>query len=77
MRTAIVLLALLTLGGCATAKPIQTPGGAAGYMIDCSSTRHWTACFEKATETCGGPYEIINQAESGWGRSRTLLIQCK
>lgn len=76
MKKAALLIFSLALAGCVTAKPIQIPSGEAGYIIDCSSANGWGKCFEKAAETCGGPYEIINQS-GGWLEARTLLIKCK
>lgn len=87
---AIVISALAAiLTGCVTADPVPLPSGRQGYAIEhCHSV---SACYKKATEVCGGPYDIVNQhgetitTVSGSGGVVTggsapmyaLVIECK
>lgn len=59
-RLMTVLMTVLAIGGCATAKPIPLPNGRQGFSIDnCDSMAE---CYRKASETCGGgKYALIGQ----------------
>ena len=45
--------------GCATAKPITGPDGSQHQLITCESIEY---CYEKATEVCGGKYQMVNNS---------------
>jgi hypothetical protein len=55
-----VVITVLALNGCATAKAIPLPNGRQGFVIDgCDSLAE---CYKKAAETCGGgKYSLIGQ----------------
>lgn len=58
-----LLLAVLALTACATAKQIYTSDGGRGYSINCSgSLLNWGSCIEKAEKTCGAEgYEVVEK----------------
>ena len=91
--TYMLLLILILLGGCATAKKTYTSDGKEGYSITCSgSALNWGMCYEKAGEICGAKgYEVLEKSGdqgaivSGnqygfYGGSvinRNMIIKCK
>ena len=91
--TYMLLLILILLGGCATAKKTYTSDGKEGYSITCSgSALNWGMCYEKAGEICGVKgYEVLEKSGdqgaivSGnqygfYGGSvinRNMIIKCK
>lgn len=92
MKAFIALGSALVLAGCVTSKPVHLPSGAMGYTIHCNSLgKDMGDCYDKASEVCGAPYEVVSQSErsqpfvSGTGGmvtggaipKRTLIVQCK
>lgn len=94
MRNIIMLLLIVVfLGGCATAKKTYTADGKEGYSITCSgSALNWGMCYEKAGDLCGSKgYEVLEKSGdqgamlSGnqfglYGGSvinRSMIIKCK
>jgi hypothetical protein len=63
-----IVLCLLVIS-CAVSKPIRTPDGDEGYMINCSGAAlTWGECFEKAGQLCGeAGYEILDRSGEGGG----------
>jgi hypothetical protein len=59
-----ILLTVVLLGGCATAKKTYTSEGKEGHSINCSGTYlNWGLCFEKAGEICGSKgYEVLEKS---------------
>lgn len=93
MKKVLTLLALVTLGGCATASSTYLADGKQGLSIDCSGeAMSWAKCYEKAEASCAGTgYTIIAtdgspalaQSEKTLGadvgnfKSRTVVVACK
>ena len=67
------------LQSCATAKAIVGPDGSTNQLITCSSIE---LCYEKATEVCGGKYNIVHTSSEVSGSegntytSLKLLVKC-
>ena len=93
MNKVLILLALVTLGGCATASNTYLADGKQGLSIDCSGeAMSWAKCYEKAEASCAGTgYNIIATdgtpaladsektlgADVGNFKSRTIVVACK
>ena len=93
MNKPLTLLALLVLGGCATASSTYLVDGKQGLSIDCSGeAMSWAKCYEKAEAsgagtgytsiaTAGSP--ALAQSEKTLGadvgnfKSRTVVVACK
>ena len=60
MRHLLVLVPIATLAGCVetTNQSLIGPSGAAVEVAKCSQSS--TACMQKATQTCGGPYLVLD-----------------
>ena len=93
MKKALTLLALLALGGCATASNTYLADGKQGLSIDCSGeAMSWAKCYEKADASCAGTgYSIVGTDGSpavkesdktlgvyvGNFNSRNIVVVCK
>ena len=92
-RIITILICLLVLVGCATAKKTYTSDGQEGYVIDCSgSALNWGMCYEKAGQLCGENGYIVLEKMGDQGAmvsgtqfgifggsviNRSLIIICK
>lgn len=82
LRFGIATMIVATVGGCATAQPVMTPGGGHGYIVDCSATS-MSACYAKAGKICGAKGYKVYETSDKLARSlisgadKHLLIQCK
>ncbi|NWB92575.1 hypothetical protein [Pseudomonas agarici] len=93
MKRLLALIAVLALGGCATASKTYLNNGRQGLEIDCSGqAMSWAQCYEKADASCAGTgYTLVGTdgtpqpAESdktlgvdvGNFKSRTVVVVCK
>lgn len=75
-RRYAVVMAVLFLAGCATAKPVMGPNGGKAYIVQCGSAG-MEFCYEKAAEVCPAGY-VLSDKRSGFGYvDNTMLIECK
>ena len=63
-KTALLLLVMAFVLGCATASKTFTADGEEGYAIDCSgSALSWGMCYEKTGKLCGAKgYEVLERS---------------
>jgi len=89
----VLIIALVFIGGCATAKQTYTADGQQGHSINCSgSALNWGMCYEKAGELCGeNGYEVLEKTGdqgamatagqfglfAGSIINRSMIIKCK
>mgnify|MGYP001331164340 CR=1 FL=1 len=89
----VLLIVVVLIGGCATAKQTYTADGQQGYSINCSgSALNWGMCYEKAGELCGEKgYEVLDKSGdqgamatgtqyglfAGSIINRSMIIKCK
>lgn len=76
-KTISALLAgtfILSMVGCATARPITGPDGTQHQMVSCPAVE---MCYEKAREACGGNYQIVNTTAQVRGNSERTSTQTK
>ena len=59
----LLLVALLSLAGCATSSQTYGPTGKPAHSIGCNGAANsWGTCYEKAGEICGkAGYEVVAQ----------------
>lgn len=85
MKRMILLASAVLLAGCAAVvKPMTTPDGKAGFLISCDGAADdWTSCYEAATKSCGGRYQVVDRNESSTATPygplvrRYLIAECK
>lgn len=92
MKYIALVVVLAALGGCVSASPTVAPDGKPAFAVSCNGGIHTIAdCYQKASEVCHGPYDIIG-GESGsnmvitgnqygvYGggvEKRTIVVECK
>lgn len=79
-----ILLAAAIAGCAATVKPMTTPEGKQGFLVECDgSADSWASCYEAATKACQGKYSVIDRNESSTPTAygslvrRNLIAECK
>jgi len=56
-------------------KMISTKGV---YYTTCAgAVEDWPSCYDKASATCNGKYDVINREDNNRGTKRDLTFQCK
>ncbi|MBU2621702.1 MAG: hypothetical protein KKD92_05235 [Proteobacteria bacterium] len=92
-KLGVLIIFVVLIGGCATAKQTYTADGQQGYSINCSgSALTWGMCYEKAGELCGEKgYEVLEKSGdqgamvtgtqyglfAGSVINRSMIIKCK
>jgi hypothetical protein len=85
LKTAIVLVSFGALMGCAaTVKPMTTPEGKQGFLVECDgSADNWSTCYEASAKACGGKYSVVDRNETSTPTAtgplvrRNLIAECK
>ena len=80
-----LILSAAAIAGCAaTFKPMTTPEGKQGFLVECDgSADSWASCYEAATKACQGKYNVIDRNESSTPTAygplvrRNLIAECK
>lgn len=79
-KNIFILAILLIVTSCATSQQIIGPDGTLHELITCENGV--ASCYEKATEMCGGKYDIINSSSQMHGSKKyvateiSLLVKC-
>jgi len=79
-----IVVAVAMTGCAATVKPMTTPEGKQGFLVECDgSADSWASCYEAATKACQGKYSVIDRNESSTPTAygplvrRNLIAECK
>ena len=80
-----LILSAAAIAGCAaTIKPMTTPEGKQGFLVECDgSADSWASCYGAATKACQGKYNVIDRNESSTPTAygplvrRNLIAECK
>jgi hypothetical protein len=91
-KTVAALLAVLSIAGCVTSRPVALPNGTQGVAINCpGAARDIADCMNEAAKVCGGKYQILdregnvvggaavasgNSAVFVSGIKRTMIVKC-
>lgn len=88
----LLLVSVVALAGCVGAQPVTLPSGAKGFLVTCNTeARDIGDCYNKASEMCHGPYEVLERNEGsqtyynanqymatgGSVPKRSIMVQCK
>ena len=84
MMNKLVLGFFVLLAGCAQLmhgqeQPIITKDiGKSIYFTTCAgAVEDWPSCYDKASATCNGKYDVITREDNNRGTKRELTFQCK
>lgn len=79
-----IIVAVAMTGCAATVKPMTTPEGKQGFLVECDgSADSWASCYEAAAKACQGKYSVIDRNESSTPTAygplvrRNLIAECK
>ena len=80
----LVLSFFMFLAGCAQLmqgqeQPIIAKNESKGiYFTTCAgAVEDWPSCYDKASATCNGKYEVIRKGDNSRGTQRDITFQCK
>ncbi len=85
LKLSLIGAVVIFISGCAaTVKPMTTPDGKQGFLVECDgSADNWTTCYEAASKACQGKYGIVDKNESSTPTAygplvrRHLIAECK
>jgi len=80
-----------SMAGCVTVKATTAPDGRQAYAISCGGPHTLASCYDKAAETCHGPYTVVGGESGSRGfisgnpymvtggsvPQRTMIVECK
>ena len=89
----LVVIAAISLSGCASVSETSAPDGRKAYALNCSgSARGWNKCLQAAGEKCGSAgYDVLDRSTDssvsvfssgnggllGGNNDKSMLIACK
>ena len=74
---------LLVLGGCqqlqhGQMQPVKMISSKGVYFTTCGgAVEGWSDCYDKASTTCNGKYNVISKGDNSRGTQRDLTFECK
>ncbi|KDO01283.2 hypothetical protein [Pseudomonas donghuensis] len=93
MKRILLILAILTIAGCAATASTEVKRGKKGLHINCSGlSSSWDKCYAKADASCGSKgYKVIARSGDGDAEpgdypfglnptgytSRSMIVICK
>jgi hypothetical protein len=74
MRAPLALVLALAgfVSACVHLKSVYLPSGELGYIVACPGTPDPSDCYNRAHDTCGGPYFIFSQNDDPAHREVTF-----
>ena len=80
----LLLTCLVLLSGCAqlmhgaTQPVILKDAKNSIYFTTCGgAVEDWNNCYDKASATCNGKYDLITKGDNSRGTQRDITFQCK
>ena len=75
-------LFVLVLTGCAQLQhgqmqPVKSIGSNKYFTTCAGAVEDWPSCYDKASTTCNGKYDVITRDDNNRGTKRELTFQCK
>jgi hypothetical protein len=59
-------------------QPVKQISAKGVYMTTCAgAVEDWPSCYDKASATCNGKYDVVNKVDNNRGTQRELTFQCK
>jgi hypothetical protein len=65
MKPIVATLALIVVSGCVASTTFVDPSGAQAQTTKCNTS--FQGCFQRATETCGGAYQVLDSHSKSGG----------
>ena len=83
MNKYIFVISVTLLSGCqnlmhGAVQPVKQVSSKGVYMTTCAgAVEDWPSCYDKASATCSGNYDVITREDNNRGTKRELIFQCK
>ena len=83
MNKLFFVMGVLLLSGCqqlmhGAIQPVTQISSKGVYKTTCGgAVEDWASCYDKASATCNGKYEVITREDNNRGTKRELTFQCK
>ena len=84
MNKLLFVVGVILLSGCqqlmhGAIQPVQTLDAKNGlYFTTCAGVvEDWPSCYDKASATCNGKYDVISKGDNSRGTQRDIKFQCK
>ena len=83
MNKSILVLSVVFLCACqqlqhGAIQPVKQISTKGDYMTSCAgAVEDWPSCYDKASTTCNGKYDVITREDNSRGTKRELTFQCK
>jgi hypothetical protein len=59
-------------------QPVKMISSKGIYFTSCAgAVENWPSCYEKASSTCNGKYDVITKIDNNRGTQKDLTFQCK
>ena len=59
-------------------QPVKQISSKGVYFTTCAgAVEDWSSCYDKASATCDGKYDVITREDNNRGTYRALTFQCK
>ena len=83
MNKLILVFTVLVSAGCqqlqhGQMQPVKMLSSKGVYFTTCAgAVETWSDCYEKASSTCKGKYDVISKGDNSRGTQRDLTFECK
>lgn len=84
MNKLLLVMGVIFLSGCqqlmhGAIQPVKTLDAKNSlYFTTCAGVvEDWPSCYDKASTTCNGKYDVIKRDDNNRGTKRELTFQCK
>jgi hypothetical protein len=79
----LLLVVVILLSSCqqlqhGAIQPVKLISSKGVYFTSCGgAVEDWPSCYDKASATCNGKYDVITKADNNRGTQKDLTFQCK
>ena len=83
MKRLLLITSIFLLSACqqlqhGAIQPVKQISSKGVYMTTCAgAVEDWPSCYDKASTTCNGKYDVITREDNNRGTKRELTFQCK
>jgi len=83
MNKLFVIASFILLSACqqfqhGAIQPVKKISSKGVYFTTCAgAVEDWPSCYDKASATCNGKYDVISREDNNRGTKRDLTFQCK
>ncbi len=81
MNKLLLIAGVVFLGACqqlqhGQMQPVKLIGTNKYFTTCAGAVEDWPSCYDKASATCNGKYDVITKEDNNRGTKRELTFQC-